>query len=429
MAGLRVNAVWGLGLVLFGCPGKEHACEVADDEPAVLYPDAVYFGDEVDEFAGATVSSEGDINGDGFADVLVDAYHHRGAQVVVAFFYGSPHPESRAMGEADVSFSDSEALSGVKSSAAYVGDVNGDGVDDALVGLYFQGATLILGSANLGDLGFGGDAPVFTADYLVSVSGAGDMTGDGLPDMLVAASDVYLVPGGEHLGQAALNDGAIQMASEPGFQLSRQSLAGPGDVDGDGLADAMMSAYDTVGGLMAGYSYLVLGGDRLAEVSLTDADVRIATTAGMLVCATSAGDVNADGHADILIASDGLYLFLGAQAPDWRALDQADSAVPEFDRSGCALGVGDVDGDGFDDVAVSGGGDTAWLAYGAASGVDLERGSRPVIEVPEGLGAIIGGGGDVNADGLDDWLVSSPYSDWDDVEGAGVAYLLLGAPR
>jgi hypothetical protein len=137
----------------------------------------------------------------------------------------------------------------------------------------------------------------------------------------------------------------------------------------------------------------------------------------------------ADGHADILIASDGLYLFLGAQAPDWRALDQADSAVPEFDRSGCALGVGDVDGDGFDDVAVSGGGDTAWLAYGAASGVDLERGSRPVIEVPEGLGAIIGGGGDVNADGLDDWLVSSPYSDWDDVEGAGVAYLLLGAPR
>src|SRR5262249_28472230 len=145
-----------------------------------------------------------------------------------------------------------------------------------------------------------------------SVAGPGDVDGDGQADLLLGApySDAGSVDGGAAyllLGPVRsgldLKDATALLVAEAAGDLAGQSVAGAGDVDGDGLADLLVGAYgNDAGGTDAGTTYL-LSGPVGGEVDLGDATARMlgevaGDKAGFAVA--GAGDVDGDGLDDVL---------------------------------------------------------------------------------------------------------------------------------
>ena len=180
---------------------------------------------------GHAVSSAGDVDADGFADVVVGAWNSyarvfSGLSGSILHHFTEPNT---CLGRA----------------VAGPGDVDGDGFDDILIGLYCDdtagasagSARLLSGADGSTLLSFFGDTPV--AHFGVAVSGAGDVTGDGIPDLIVGASG----DGGPNVNAGSAQvfsglDGGVLYTFEgqPGDFLG-SSVSGGGDVDGDGFAD------------------------------------------------------------------------------------------------------------------------------------------------------------------------------------------------
>ncbi len=205
-------------------------------------------------------------------------------------------------------------------SVANAGDVNRDGYDDVIVGAYSSdgGGT----DAGRAYVYFGGpvmdnDADVTltgvaAGDYFgQSVSGAGDVNGDGYADVVVGAP--YNDAGGSNAGRAYVFFGGPAMDAAPevtmtgaaASDLFGYSVGGAGDVNGDGFADVVVGAlYNDAGSSNAGRAYVFFGGAAMnngADVTLTGA------AAGDLfgVSVAGAGDVNGDGYDDVIV---GAYL-------------------------------------------------------------------------------------------------------------------------
>lgn len=223
--------------------------------------------------------------------------------------------------------------SGVVASA---GDVNGDGFDDLVFGADdrsysdLQGAAwVVFGAAGLraGPMvsrldGSNGFALTGFADYSFSgnaVAGAGDLNGDGFDDIVVGTNDAsdYVIFGAESGFGGSFDVGDLDGSN--GFRLHGsaahaidRSFAGAGDFNGDGLDDLVVGVAGDRNG--AGATYVVFGSDAgfPAEVDLTALDGtdgfridggRPADSSGASVAA--AGDVNADGFDDIVIGAPG----------------------------------------------------------------------------------------------------------------------------
>ncbi|MCP4711969.1 MAG: hypothetical protein GY869_25390, partial [Planctomycetes bacterium] len=453
---------------------------------------ASFWGQTATDTSGCSVSDLGDVNGDGYDDFLIGAKGNddggnEAGKAYLVLGKATGWIMDTDLGTVDASFIGENEGDLCGYSVAGPGDVNGDGFNDLLISAYLNngggieaGKTyLIFGKASgwalntdlsTADASFSGEDDLDSAGW--SVSGAGDVNGDGYDDFLIAA--LYDEDGGTDAGQTYLllgkNDGwtldtnlSLADASfigENAYDQSGWSLSSAGDVNGDGYDDFLIAARaNGDNGTFAGQVYLILGkaGGWAMDTNLSAADASFIgesadEQAGYSV--SDAGDVNSDGYDDILIGAhqnDGAnnffgqaYLVLGKDS-GWTMDTNLSAADASFisDDAGSQHGIsvsgsGDVNGDGFDDFligiyAADSDGNYVGQTYliigqtgGWAMGTDLSTaGIEYSGENPDDWsGWPVSGAGDVNGDGFNDFLIAARGNDEGGNE-AGQTYLLL----
>ena len=475
-------AVLGLALVLTaGCddlPDVPDPDEPNPDEPESFFsPDRLLLGEEGSK-AGYTVAGVGDVNGDGLGDVLVGAYahvrsesaHSTGAAYLVHGPMGASSESRFLEDEAEAIFYGMEDYESVGRYMDGLGDVNGDGFDDIIFGHPgYDCPELSCGAAHVFLGPVSGELFMLHADVTVtgvqsfenvgrSVAGAGDVDGDGLNDVLVGAPGHDDSSGAAYLLAGPIGEEASlaePTATLMGEEESRTgfAVAGGGDVNGDGLADLLVGAprFDRYRGAV----YLVHG-PVSGEIDLAGADgvftgERSQTDFnygdGDVLNVATAGDVNGDGIDDFVVgapdwnvsisncAHGAAFLFHGqVEAPGSRSWLTSDATFSSTD--GCAnVGIstssaGDVDGDGFDEVLVGAYRiNGAFLYRGPVTGLQYVEYAEEVFdEFTWHSEHATDCAGDVNGDGIDD-VVAGAYWAEHDGDDSGAAHVFFGELR
>ena len=349
-------------------------------------------------------------------------------------------------------------LSGWSVSGA--GDVNGDGIDDLIIGA--RGADpngvgdagegyVIFGRATGFPAAFelrrllpaaGGDGAEgfvlkgFHGESGFSVSGAGDVNGDGIDDFIIGAAgananrasnagESYVVFGRTTGFPATLELGSLLPAAggdgTAGFVLtginsydhSGNSVSGAGDVNGDGIDDFIIGAYtaDPNGDSEAGESYVVFGRTTgfpaVFELSSLTPEIGEDGTEGFViqgiddgdfsgVSVSGAGDVNGDGIDDLIIGADEASYRAGES---YVVFGRSTGFPAAFELRGLLPAEG---GDGTEGFALKG------------------------IDDDDHLGFSVSGAGDVNGDGIDDLIIGASGADPNGVNVAGEGYVVFG---
>jgi hypothetical protein len=395
-------------------------------------------GDEDSELFGSDVASAGDVNGDGFDDVLVSGPWYDGGQPregVVSLYLGSafgPDALPSWMFESD------QPTATLGWAIASAGDVNGDGYDDVILGAkdyaaplaYMGRVWVFLGSPTGLD-----PAPTWVATGGIegaglgtSVASAGDVNADGYDDVILGAPEWSPNSiGGEgkvyvYLGSAVGLDTVPAWVGEAAESASNygESVASAGDVDGDGYDDIVIGAPETGLGEAYGRAYVYRGSATGPEVAASwtiDQVDHDYAYYGQSV--TSAGDVNGDGYADVAIGAEmydavgAVFVYEGSAAGLSTVASTSIEGVSELEYFGFALASADFDADGFDDLVVGAPSYEDWTGrvdvfLGGASGLSTTVAwSISGDEVGYGLGPV----GDFNGDGVDDLLIGAPHAD------------------
>jgi hypothetical protein len=400
-----------------------------------------------------------------------------------------------------------------------IGDVNGDGWDDLVVGAYWSnpggrtraGSTyIVFGGPGVGSTGM---LLLGTLDgtngFVIhgidaddgsgwSVSGAGDVNGDGVHDVLIGAPDAR--PAGARSGEVYIVFGrntAVDGAFSPTLELSSLDgengvvLTGPrsdawvggalaalGDVNSDGVDDIGIGKRLNLPRPGANEAYVVYGRDAGADgpfpavIALGSLDgvagfkITCAARAGEIGGGfASAGDINHDGAPDFLVGAHlvdvgglvdagAVYIIYGRTGADAPfpaslhapSLDGTDGFIlPGYEASMAVgrapTGGSDLNGDGVDDIALHIA-PSAVVVYGrdaAADGAfpavldistpDASRGVRITGVVPNDYAGLPEFAGDLNDDGFEDLVVRSPFQTSNGLAYAGEVYVLFGRER
>ena len=496
---------------------------------------------------GRSVSSAGDINGDGIDDLIIGApfadaaysYSSEGEAYVV---FGSNEGFDAELDLTTLDGSNGFTISGLDSfdnlgrSVSSAGDVNGDGIDDLIIGAPYadsaysyssEGEAYVVFGSNEG---FDAELDLTSLDgtngFIIpgldrfgnlgrSVSSLGDINGDGIDDLIIGApnageitsyygyygyyyynsdsrGEAYIVFGSNEGFDESLDLNALDGSN--GFTISGldpfddlgEAVSSAGDVNGDGIDDLIIGAPFADSGYFyssEGEAYVVFGSNEGFDGSLdlTTLD----GSNGFIISGldsfdnlgrsvSSAGDVNGDGIDDLIIgapnadsgfsySSEGeAYVVFGSNEGFDSELDLTTlngtngftiSGIDRFDNLGSAVSsAGDFNGDGIDDLLISApnagsnngyyygsnGEGEVYILFGSSDNFDADIDLTALdnddgfiisgIDRFDNLGRSVSSAGDVNGDGFDDLIIGAPYADSTDASfsNEGEAYILFG---
>jgi hypothetical protein len=376
-----------------------------------------------------------DVNGDGFADAVAGGTALNAGAVQV--YVGGP------MGLSTMPALVTDGVAGgIGTQVASAGDVNGDGFGDLIVGaantvvnhiepagdfwIYYGSATGLSATPSVWET-----PKMSTLEFGTDPASAGDVNGDGYGDVMVSGyefpdASIYI-----YLGSPSGPSGSPLILTGGSLYVSSTAT----DINGDGFSDVVLTVNDASYGASSGAVHVYYG----TATGLSANPVVLSFTggtamAGFFMDVESAGDVNGDGFGDVLVylpqvGKGRVDLYLGSAA----GLSQTPIVIPN--RAGAGMffglpaGVGDINGDGFDDAVFGVGGTPAGVAYvylGGASGLP----TSPTVTVmpPAGVvgnfGEAVGGEGDIDGDGFDDVLIGAPA-----YEAVGTVYVYPGGAK
>jgi len=460
-------------------------------------------GAETGDGAGYSVDTAGDVNNDGFADILIGAPFADGPVLASGEAYvvfGGPSLPA-GLDLSGLTGTNGFAMPGVKfngdvgSAVSSAGDVNADGFDDVLVG-----AATVFGDSNrTGDtyVVFGKGAPfgpTFDLNALngtngfavkgddtfghmgQSVSGGGDVNGDGASDIIIGEPSfpgrAYVVLGkssgifGATVDESALSgSNGTKIFGLPGDNRIGWDVATRGDFNGDGIDDIILGTpftqpggkvyvvFGTAAGLPATTDLNTLNGTNGFVVSGLDVDDDLGHAAAFT------GDMNNDGRDEIALEAPGaaanglpnagkIYVIFGSASSnasfDLNTLNGSNGFVVNGIAQGGGVGgtvagAGDVNSDGFDDLAIGApfaepngiaNEGEVYVIFGKGSAFSpavnlqtLDAVSGFIVQTNDGehIGWSVAGAGDVNKDGFDDIAIGALYGG-----DAGRVYVLYG---
>ncbi|MCB9794639.1 MAG: FG-GAP repeat protein [Alphaproteobacteria bacterium] len=452
------------------CSAEPGECEVWGSHTARTEADLIIEGDDRGaQWMGEDVVFGGDWNQDGLEDLVISEPANGNNSEGRVHLFGPPLSSPSTDADAFATLVGVDAGGYLGFHLALAGDLDGDGVSELLLGAYDPQGTQtdqvvwitsgpVAGTHDIDEVA----VPIRlfnNGTSALSLSGGVDVDGDAQPDILIGVGGEDSLRGGAWLLTSRPSQRAdltqldsVHFLGEASGDVAGWDVLLADDLDGDGLGELVIAARDASrAGADAGAVYLVRS-PFSAEVALEDADIiyageAVADQLGWAIA--QAGDTDGDGRGELLLGARGsdqadqdagaVYIVDPSVEASLSSVTRRLLGSSYYDRAGEEVaGAGDIDADGYADVAIGApdapaatGPGRAWLVYGPVTGtLDLNSRAGAVfqgVDVLDTLPGSLAGPGDFDGDGFDDLVFSAPYADNSQGEpGQGQVYLFFG---